>query len=99
MDFRFKYRREKAVPEEAAREAREARDQTLAARRLAIGLSIPAALVSGPLVGWAIGQWLDARFGTALWMPLCILLGLVGSLKMVVDQLLRLEGGGGKGHG
>lgn len=100
MDFRFRYRRGRSAPEVLAREEREERDQTLSARRLAIGLSIPAALLSGPLVGWAVGHWLDARFGTNFWMPLFILLGLVGSLKMVVDQLLRLEGGGrGKGDG
>lgn len=96
MDFRFKYRRGRPAPEEKAREEREARDQSLSARRLAIGLSIPAALATGPLAGWGIGQWLDARFHTAFWMPVFILLGIAASLKMVVDQLTRLEKGGGE---
>jgi F0F1-type ATP synthase assembly protein I len=91
VDFRFKYRRHKPVKEELAREQRETQDSTLRARQLALGLSIPFSLLSGPIGGFFLGQWLDQRFHTAYWMPVMILLGLATGFKMVFDQINALN--------
>lgn len=90
VDFRFKYRRQRPAKEELAREVKEERDVNLRARQLAIGLSIPASLISGPLFGYFTGKWLDDHFHTGFWMITMIFLGLAGGFKMVFDQITRL---------
>ena len=79
MDFRFKFRRKPASPEEAEQEQRVSRDLLTRMRGLAIGLSIPLGLVAGPLAGWLIGTMLDRALGTRLpgWF---VPLGLVAIL-------------------
>jgi F0F1-type ATP synthase assembly protein I len=91
MDFRFKYRRHKPAREELQREAKEVKDSTLRARQLALGLSIPFSLLSGPVGGYFLGHWMDERFNTSYWMPVMIMLGLATGFKMVFDQINALN--------
>ena len=52
--------------------------------------TIPMIFAAGPLVGYAIGYWIDARFGTDPWGKVGIaLLGFVASLKQVVAVIRR----------
>lgn len=90
MDFRFRYRRGRPVKEELERERREEKDASLRAKQLAIGLSIPFSLLSGPIGGYFLGQWLDERLNTSYWMPVMIMIGLAAGFKMVLDQLAYL---------
>ena len=52
--------------------------------------TIPMIFAAGPLVGYAIGYWIDARFGTDPWGKVVVaLLGFVASLKQVVAVIRR----------
>jgi len=90
MDFRFKYRRRRKEPAEAQEEQRQERDLGLRMRGLAIGMSIPASLVAGPVGGYFIGRlmadWLHADY----WVPVMVLLGTASGLYMVIEMLIKL---------
>jgi F0F1-type ATP synthase assembly protein I len=90
MDFKFKYRRGRPVPAELKREEAEAAEDTLRARGMALGLSIPAYFISGIGGSYFLGRWLDGRFQTNYWLIVCLLLGIVGSFALVIMQLTRI---------
>ena len=90
MDYRFKYHRGRKAPEELQGEKKREADTLLRTRGLAIGLSIPMSLLSGPLAGWLLGSWLDRIFRTGYWTLTLILLGTVAGLKLVIDMLIKL---------
>ncbi|MCH7471471.1 AtpZ/AtpI family protein [bacterium] len=90
MDFRFKYRRGPVPKEQRKEEERIERDRLTRLRGLAIGISIPASMVSGPLLGWLAGSWLDRALGTGFWMITLVLLGTAAGLKVTFDMLIRL---------
>jgi len=54
-------------------------------------MTIPFALLSGPLLGYFLGSWLDARYSSTWIMPLCVVLGLLGSLKLTVQLVRQLN--------
>ena len=46
---------------------------------------IPLMLLSGPLIGFLIGNYIDKRFGTAPWfMVLFVCLGFVASIRQTI---------------
>ncbi len=56
-------------------------------RDLGLAMSIPFMLASGPIIGWLIGKWLDARFGTN-WLTLTMLaLGFIAGVRSVIRTL------------
>jgi len=59
-------------------------------RSMAVGLSVPATLVSGPVAGWLIGTWLDNRLGTGYWMVVLIIIGTIAGFKLMIDMLIKL---------
>ena len=91
MDFRFRYNRKPPPPEQVAREQREDAEQVRLSRGLALGFTIPFALLSGPIGGWLLGSWLDKLLGTSYWLIILILLGTAAGLKMTIDLLSRLN--------
>ena len=53
-------------------------------------MSIPMLLLSGSLVGYFIGTWLDARWGTDPWlMVVFIVLGFVAGVRETI-RIIRL---------
>jgi len=60
-------------------------------RAAGAGMTIPFALLSGPLLGYFLGSWLDARYSSTWIMPLCVVLGLLGSLKLTVQLVRQLN--------
>ena len=46
---------------------------------------IPVMLLSGPLIGFLVGNYIDKRFGTAPWfMVLFVCLGFVASIRQTI---------------
>lgn len=93
MDFRFKYDREPPDEHVKRGEDRRQTDTTRRVRGLAIGLSIPMMLVSGPIAGWIVGGWLDHKLGTGYWLAVLILLFTAASIYMVIELLTHLGRG------
>jgi F0F1-type ATP synthase assembly protein I len=91
MDFRFKYDRRPPPPEVEMERKRQQQQAVLGGRQLAYGLAIPSIMVSGPLGGWLLGNFLDNLLGTQFVMILLILIGTASSLKLVIDMLTRLS--------
>ncbi len=60
-------------------------------RAAGLGMSIPFALLTGPLVGFFVGAWLDGRFSTSWITPVAVLLGLAGSIQLTVRLLRELN--------
>lgn len=55
-------------------------------RQIGTVTTIPMIFAAGPLVGYWIGQWFDARFGTDPWgKVIASLLGFGASLKQVIS--------------
>lgn len=90
MDYKFKYDRDR--PDEAKQRGmqREQKETTRRMRGMAIGLSIPASMVAGPIAGWLVGGWLDNHFGTGFWMITLILLFTAASIYTVIEMLALL---------
>jgi len=61
------------------------------ARYSGIAFTVPAAVV----VGYFLGAWLDARFGTHSLYIVGVVIGAAGGLIQVVRQLTRETGDGG----
>ena len=58
------------------------------ARQMGIAITIPMVLLSGPLVGWFLGSWLDRKLGTEPWFLIILLvLGIVASVKETVRMI------------
>ena len=59
-------------------------------KQVGIVTTIPMVFAAGPLVGYGIGAWIDASFGTDPWGKiLTALLGFAASLKQVVAIIQR----------
>jgi len=91
VDFRLKYRRKQPTEQQLQGEKQREHEILKRTRGLAIGLAIPFTLASGPLMGWLVGAWLDKLLGTSYWLIVLILAGTIGSLKLTIDMLVRLE--------
>jgi F0F1-type ATP synthase assembly protein I len=61
------------------------------ARYSGMAFTVPAAVV----VGYFLGAWLDARFGTHSLYIVGVVIGAAGGLIQVVRQLTRETGDGG----
>ena len=55
------------------------------ARQMGLGVTIPMVLVSGPLIGWFIGSWLDKKLGTAPWIFIILL--ILGSIASIWETI------------
>ncbi len=54
-------------------------------RQVGLLTTIPLMLLSGPLIGFLIGNYIDKRFGTAPWfMVLFVCLGFVASIRQTI---------------
>jgi len=62
-------------------------------RKAGVASSIPLVLVVSIAIGWALGSWLDRKFGTSPWLMLVFtLLGVAaGFIEMVriAQQLMK----------
>ena len=59
-------------------------------RQASLAMSIPMLLLTGSLVGYFIGAWLDARWGTDPWlMVVFIVLGFVAGVRETI-RIIRL---------
>jgi F0F1-type ATP synthase assembly protein I len=61
------------------------------ARYSGMAFTVPAAVV----VGYFLGAWLDARFGTHALYIVGVVIGAAGGLIQVVRELTRDSGDGG----
>lgn len=54
-------------------------------RQVGLLTTIPVMLLSGPLIGFLIGNYIDKRFGTAPWfMVLFVCVGFVASIRQTI---------------
>ena len=54
-------------------------------RQVGLLTTIPVMLLSGPLIGFLVGNYIDKRFGTAPWfMILFVCLGFVASIRQTI---------------
>lgn len=54
-------------------------------RQVGLLTTIPVMLLSGPLIGFLIGNYIDTRFGTAPWfMVLFVCIGFVASIRQTI---------------
>jgi len=54
-------------------------------RQVGLLTTIPLMLLSGPLIGFLVGNYIDKRFGTAPWfMILFVCLGFVASIRQTI---------------
>jgi len=72
------------------KERRAGTDQETA-RGLGLGLSIAYAIIGMPMVGLALGWYLDDRFNANAWKPMLVMLGAVAGIGYAVYQLNRNE--------
>lgn len=56
-------------------------------RQISLLAAVPALLLAAPLIGWFIGQWLDARFGTD---PYLMTVGVFFGLGSAGIEIFRL---------
>ncbi len=56
-----------------------------------IGMTIPFVLLTGPLMGWFVGSWLDGRYGTSWITIAAVLLGLAGSIQLTVKMVKEIS--------
>jgi F0F1-type ATP synthase assembly protein I len=66
-------------------------------RTFALAMELPLIIVLAPVIGFALGQWLDTKLGTSF---LSLLLGIVGFAAGVREVLRRIpKGEDGEGNG
>ena len=54
-------------------------------RQVGLLTTIPLMLLSGPLIGFLVGNYIAKRFGTATWfMVLFVCLGFVASIRQTI---------------
>lgn len=59
-------------------------------RQLGMLTTIPFVLLSGPVIGFFIGDYIDKRFGTAPWfMVALVILGLIASARQTIQIINR----------
>ncbi len=93
FDDRLRQLEEKAakasgrLQKEKKEESRKMASDSEAARGLGVGLSIAYTLIGLPMIGVAVGWWLDNRFHTEIWKSLLILIGSVAAIAYTVFTL------------
>jgi F0F1-type ATP synthase assembly protein I len=60
-----------------------------ATRQLALFVTIPTMLLAGPIVGFFLGDFLDAKWGTAPWLMTFFL--IIGMLSAVRETILLIR--------
>jgi F0F1-type ATP synthase assembly protein I len=60
-------------------------------RLTGLGMTIPFAFLAGPLLGYFVGTWLDGRYGTGWITGVAVVLGLVGSIRLVISLVQQLQ--------
>ena len=60
-------------------------------RLTGLGMTIPFAFLAGPLLGYFVGTWLDGRYGTGWITGAAVVLGLVGSIRLVVSLVQQMQ--------
>jgi ATP synthase protein I len=59
-------------------------------RQVGLLTTIPVMLLSGPLIGFLIGDYIDKRFGTTPWfMIICLILGFVASIRQTINIIRK----------
>ena len=59
-------------------------------RQVGLLSTIPVMLLSGPLIGFLIGDYIDKRFGTTPWfMIVCLTLGIVASIRQTINIIRK----------
>lgn len=59
-------------------------------RQVGLLTTIPVMLLSGPLIGFLIGDYIDKRFGTTPWfMIVCLTLGIVASIRQTINIIRK----------
>ncbi len=59
-------------------------------RQLGLLTTIPVVLLSGPAVGYLIGNYLDKRLGTGPWlMVFFLVIGFVASIRQTITIITR----------
>jgi len=49
-------------------------------------------MLGGPVVGYVLGNWLDAKFNTSPWLlSICLIFGLVASIRETIKLLGQLN--------
>jgi hypothetical protein len=56
-----------------------------------IGMTIPFVLLTGPLMGYYFGSWLDGRYGTSWITIAAVLFGLAGSIHLTVKMVREIS--------
>lgn len=84
-------RQKREVQKRMERE-REGRDVSTT-RGLGIGLSIAYTIIGLPMIGLAIGWYLDNRYNANAWKPILVMAGATIAIVFAVVQLNRSESG------
>ncbi|MBI1977931.1 MAG: AtpZ/AtpI family protein [Candidatus Omnitrophica bacterium] len=59
-------------------------------RNIGIVITIPMVFAAGPILGFAIGWWVDEKWGFDPWgKTILSLLGFVASVKQVIDLIKK----------
>lgn len=59
-------------------------------RQVGLLTTIPVMLLSGPLIGFLIGDYIDKRYGTTPWfMAICLVLGFVASIRQTINIIRK----------
>ncbi len=59
-------------------------------RQVGLLTTIPVMLLSGPLIGFLIGDYIDKRYGTTPWfMVICLILGFVASIRQTINIIRK----------
>lgn len=59
-------------------------------RQLGLLTTIPVVLLSGPVIGFFIGDYLDKRFGTSPWlMVFFVIIGFIASIRQTILIITR----------
>lgn len=93
---RFEERAEEAKKKRDAQKALERERQVSdvsTSRGLGVGLSIAYTIIGLPMVGLAIGWYLDNRFHANAWKPMLVMAGATAAIVYAVVQLNRNENG------
>jgi len=60
-------------------------------RLTGLGMTIPFAFLAGPLMGYFVGAWLDGHYGTGWITGVAVLLGLAGSIRLVISLVQQMQ--------
>lgn len=59
-------------------------------RQLGLLTTIPVVLLSGPVIGFLLGDYLDKRFSTSPWlMVFFVIIGFIASIRQTILIIIR----------